>query len=209
MGGARRTDESMLLWDVAGALGEPEWRVRRAAFHSIQERVASTVPELADATGLNEDAVEKAISKLVGAGMAVVDDGGRVVGSAGLSLVPGRHRLRLGGNDFFTWCAIDALGIPAALESDALAVTSCPTCGRAIEVEVRRGRLGVDPRLRAWLPRQECCSSVIDEACPDMNLFCTDEHLEVWRRERGAPDGIALSIPEVEELGRIWWGDLA
>jgi len=42
-----------------------------------------------------------------------------------------------------------------------------------------------------------------------MNLFCSEEHLEVWRRERGAPDGIALSIPEVEELGRTWWGDLA
>lgn len=79
MGGARRIDESMLLSDAAGALAEPEWQVRRAAFHSIQERVASTVPELAGATGLDEDAVEKAISKLVGAGMAVVDDGGRVV----------------------------------------------------------------------------------------------------------------------------------
>jgi len=166
MGGARRIDESMLLSDVVGALGEPEWQVREAAFHSIQEGVASTVPELADATGLNEDAVEQAISKLVGAGMAVLDDGGRVVGSAGLSIVPGRHRLRLGGNDFFTWCAIDALGIPAALESDALAVTACPTRGRTIEVEVRQGRLGVDPRLRAWFPRQGCCSSLIDGRVP-------------------------------------------
>jgi hypothetical protein len=42
-----------------------------------------------------------------------------------------------------------------------------------------------------------------------MNLFCTEAHLEEWRRRAGDPAGMMLSLQETEELGRQWWGDLA
>ncbi|HEY3059929.1 MAG TPA: organomercurial lyase [Chloroflexota bacterium] len=38
----------------------------------------------------------------------------------GFSLVPARqHRLAMRGRQFWTWCAIDAVGIPAGLGEDA------------------------------------------------------------------------------------------
>ena len=49
---------------------------------------------------------------------------------------------------------------------------------------------------------------MIDELCPDMNLFCSEEHLEQWRRRAGARVGTVLTLKETEELGRQWWGDL-
>jgi hypothetical protein len=193
----------------AARLSETEAGVRRAAFRSILRRRAPDRSQLAGATGLDVQAVDETVASLVRQGQAVVDAAGRVVGSAGLSLVPARHRLRVGRDQFHTWCAIDAIGIPAALGADGVAITSCPTCGRSIEVEFRKGRASDDPDLRAWLPAQDCCASVVDERCPDMNLFCGTEHLEEWRRRLGDPPGKALTLRETEELGRQWWGDLA
>jgi hypothetical protein len=189
------------------SLTDAEAEVRRAAFRSIRKGRAPDAWDLAEATGLGVDAVKRTVGSLVRTGRAVVNDG-RVVGSAGLSLVPARHRLRLGEDEFHTWCAIDAVGIPAALGAHAVSRTACPACGRPIEVEFRGGRAAEDPELRAWLPRQDC-TSMVDELCPDMNLLCSEDHLEEWRRGAGAPPGVALSLQETEVLGRQWWGDLA
>ncbi|MGH2546679.1 MAG: alkylmercury lyase family protein [Actinomycetota bacterium] len=160
-------------------------------------------------TGIEPEAVKKAVDALVRKGEAVADGAGTVVASAGLSLAPTRHRLRLGQHEFHTWCAIDAIGIPAALREDAVATTGCPTCGRPIEIEFREGRAGPDPEVRAWLPVQDCCASVVDDLCPDMNLFCNSGHLDEWRRREGRRAGSALSLEDTLELGRRWWGDLA
>jgi alkylmercury lyase len=193
----------------AAGLTDAEAAVRRAAFRSIRRGVAADASELAERTGLDGRTVQEAVRSLARKGEAVVDAAGRVVGSAGLSLVPARHKLRLAEGEFHTWCAIDAVGIPAALGADALASTACPTCGRPIELELQEGRAPRDADLRAWLPRQDCCTSVVDELCPDMNLFCTEAHLEEWRHRAGDPAGVVLSLQETEELGRQWWGDLA
>lgn len=193
----------------ASRLSQTEAEVRRAAFRSIRGGWAPDATELARATGLDPSTVRDVVGSLVRKGQAVVDRDARVVGSAGLSLVPARHRLRLGRDEFHTWCAIDAVGIPAALGADAVARTACPACGQAIEVEFREGRASDNEQLRAWLPPQDCCTSVIDELCPDMNLFCSEEHLEEWRHRQGDPPGAVLTLEETEDLGRKWWGDLA
>ncbi|HXF36971.1 MAG TPA: organomercurial lyase [Actinomycetota bacterium] len=204
----------------AGALSPAEAEACRAAFRSILRGRAPGPAELARATGLPERTVREAVAGLARSGRAVVDAAGRVVGSAGLSLVPSPHRLLLGGEAFHTWCAVDAVGIPAALRADAVGIpaalradavarTACPTCGRAIEVRFREGRSSGGQGLRAWLPTRGCCTSLVDELCPDMNLFCSEEHLEEWRRGRGDPPGLALTLEEAEELGWRWWGDLA
>lgn len=208
LGVVGRVDAGRIDPGIAG-LTETEAEVRRAAFQSIREGRAPDAAELAGETGIGLEEVEDALRSLVRRGGAVVDGAGRVVGSAGLSLVPARHRLRLGENDFHTWCAIDAIGIPAALGADAVAYTACPVCGQSIEVEFRRGQAADRQELRAWLPRLDCCTSVVDELCPEMNLFCSEAHLEEWRRRAGHPFGVVLTLEETEELGWRWWGDLA
>ena len=119
-------------------LSEAEAEVRRAAFRSIRTGGAPDALELARVTGLDAATVEGAVGSLVRKGQAVVDTASRVVGSAGLSRVPARHQLRLGDDELHTWCAIDAIGIPAALGVDAVASTACPTCSRSIELEFRK-----------------------------------------------------------------------
>jgi alkylmercury lyase-like protein len=80
---------------------------------------------------------------------------------------------------------------PGGAGSGCRRETICPTCGRSIELAFLQGHAD-DRDLRAWLPSQDCCTSVIDELCPDINLFCSHEHLEEWRRRAGAPVGTVL-----------------
>ena len=58
------------------------------------------------------------------------------------------------------------------------------------------------------MPADDSCASVVDELCPQMNLFCNEEHLEAWLATAGEPAGTSLTVREVQEMGRQWWGDL-
>jgi hypothetical protein len=79
------------------------------------------------------------VEALVAAGRAEVDDDGRLVGVHGVVGRPTAHRIEHAGGVVHTWCALDANGIPAALDIDAAAVTSCPGCGAELTVVLHGG----------------------------------------------------------------------
>ena len=89
-------------------------RVREAAFGLLVAlRRSLRGDELAMASGLVS--VTPIVDSLAAAGWIDRDETGLVTGSAGLSLSHGPHSLTMDGATFRTWCAYDALGIPAAL----------------------------------------------------------------------------------------------
>ena len=143
------------------------------------------------------------LDTLVARGMAQVR-GGSLIAIDGLSVEPTQHRMRLAGVALFTWCAADAVGIPAALEDDAEIETVCPHCSKDIRISVRAGRPSADPEIVLWLPT--CAgANVVREFCPEANLFCDVGHLERWRAGRGTDDGEILRVEQVAALGRRWW----
>lgn len=73
------------------------------------------------ASDLAED--RSVIETLLRTGRVEVDDDGVLVGIHGLVTRPTRHRIDLDGGVVHTWCALDAIGIPAALGINASAVT--------------------------------------------------------------------------------------
>ncbi|MGQ0551574.1 MAG: organomercurial lyase, partial [Armatimonadota bacterium] len=114
--------------------------IRREAFRALRRGETPDATVLAERCGIPVSQIAQALDPLRSVGAVQVDDRGRVVAIGGLSTQPTRHRLVLSGTPFYTWCAIDALGIPAALEEDALVATSCQHCGRAVEIPMREGR---------------------------------------------------------------------
>src|SRR5438094_52744 len=196
-----RTDQARTLLEVAT---DEARQVRREGFRALLGGKSVTVEELSSRSGLGIDEIRLALSELESKGLARVDVAGRLVGAAGLSVVPSPHRLELDGRVFHTWCALDAVGIPAALEADARATTTCPQCGRTMEVDIRGGCPVNFPEAVIWLPSKSC-SSVADELCPDMNLFCDERHLREWSSQSGDPAGQSLSLREAADLGREWW----
>jgi hypothetical protein len=87
------------------------------------------------ATGFALEKVGALLDGLTERGLVVVEpNSGRVVGSRGLSWVPTDHRLRIRGHTLYTWCAEDAVGIPAGLGEDASIASHCHLCGAPVNV---------------------------------------------------------------------------
>ena len=153
---------------------------------------------LTESTGLSPEALDAALTELV------ADD---VVAAAGLSVAPAAHRLRLDVVDLRTWCAFDAIGIPAALGLDALASTRCPVCAAVLEVALAQGRPPADGPLFGWLPDRPC-SNVQADFCPEANLFCSRDHLDQWRVEANDPTGRVYTLAGLAARGAEVWAEM-
>lgn len=94
---------------------------------------------------------EAAVRQLATRGRAEFGDSGAVVGIHGLTLRATRHRIERDGRSHQTWCAFDAVGIPAALGIDAAAVSGCPSCQAELRVPIAAGE-PITGAAVLWLP---------------------------------------------------------
>jgi alkylmercury lyase len=181
---------------------------RRHAVESLRaEGMPAAALELVAASPSGASSAQRTLDILVQRGMALLE-GDRLVAIDGLSVQATRHRMWLGDDELFTWCALDAIGIPAALGIDAKVVTACPHCSAEIAVGIRGGVPQADDELVLWFPTSTC-THVVTHFCPDVNSFCNREHLNGWRSHRGEPEGQAVSADEAAQLGRHWWAYLS
>lgn len=103
-------------WEVSRPTAERA--LSRAAFRALVNGWAPTVAELAPMAGLSPDLLTSTLETMVAQGLATVDET-RITGIGGLSLVPAPHALEWQGRTYWTWCALDAIGIPMALGGHA------------------------------------------------------------------------------------------
>jgi alkylmercury lyase len=148
----------------------------------------------------------RVLAELVEEGRAEVDDAGRVVGVHGLTLRPTRHRFVHRGRAHFTWCAFDAVGIPAALVLDADVHTTCPACDRVIRFPVVAGRPESSDAV-LWLPAP-AVRHLLPEFCAAADLYCGVAHLQ-RRIALGRMPGDVLDLATTAERGRSGWADVA
>ena len=179
---------------------------RRHAFEHLRRSGAIAVKQVVTTSPNGAASAQGTLDEMVERGMVILE-GDDLVAIDGLSIRPTQHRMHLGDNTLFTWCAADAIGIPAALKEDGKVVTACPHCFAEIVVRIEAGVPKANEDLVLWLPTASC-SHVVTQFCPDVNFFCNREHLDGWRAQAGEPVGEALSAREVAELGRQWWGYL-
>ncbi len=113
--------------------------VRTVAFRLLLARANPIeVVELAMHSGIRLERLAGWLEELDAAGRIRRNVVGQVVGSAGLSVVPDRHQIELGGRRFWTWCAYDILGIFGALRADGRASSPSPPDGRRSQSTSRR-----------------------------------------------------------------------
>jgi alkylmercury lyase len=117
-----------------------------------------------------------------------------------------RHRIVHDGRAHWTWCAFDAIGIPAALGIDATAHTDCPVCRTPLTVALRRG-VPENHRAVLWLPGSSG-SNLMSDFCARADLYCSREHLE-QRIDLDAGRGRVVDVHEGAALGRVSWADVA
>ncbi|MEP6527195.1 MAG: organomercurial lyase [Nocardioidaceae bacterium] len=180
--------------------------VRRAAFNALWEGSAPPLSTLAAATALEVSHARGVVAQLVAAGIATIEGDlagdPLIVGADGVTVRNTPHRLVLRDRAVNTWCAFDAVGIPAAL-GDAVAQTACPTCGVALELVLRKGKPPGGSRVVGWWP-QATEGPVNESFCPTASLFCSRAHLDTWLATANAP-GEALPLTELADRGRVTW----
>lgn len=139
-------------------------RLRREAFDCLRTGRTATDALLGHAVGLAPQQVAEELSLLAEQGLIIRNAEG-IVGIYGLSLLPTAHRLCLDQQPLFTWCALDAVGIPAGLAADAEVSAQCFHCAEPVEVMLRAGHVtsASSAGLCIWLTQpQEGYSAVVD-----------------------------------------------
>jgi hypothetical protein len=129
--------------DGAGAFfasfSADERAVSRAAFRALLAGAPVPPASLAAALGLDAGRAAAAVAVLVARGTMLLDADGAVVAARGLSLIETPHALALGARRFFTFCAVDAIGIPLALAEPATVASRCHRCRTPLALEVAGG----------------------------------------------------------------------
>jgi hypothetical protein len=182
----------------------PEARIQWAAFEELRRGRAATPVALAAAVGITRPAVVELLSALASNEQVELDDLEIVIGSRGLTLTPTVHRLVLAGVPLYTWCAFDALAIPAALTADAQIDTACAECSRPLHIDVDSGEPRAEAGLVVWLPAGECHNLRAD-FCAFANLFCSSDHVDRWRSRSADPTGERLDVGAAAHLGELLW----
>ncbi len=189
--------------------GDSQALIRRIAFRLLLAQSKPIgVKQLSVATGIKSDRLSGLLDELDSAGRIRRDESGRVVGSAGLSVIPDRHQIELDGRKFWTWCAYDILGIFGALRASGRALSPSPA-GPVIELQFERGR-PVGNHAVLFRPNEElmaCCENVYEDWCPNSNLFADAEQANGWAEERGIR-GRVMDLDAASDLGTKDWADV-
>ena len=186
------------------ALGKFDLRLEGAAFRRLYAggRPAA-VEEVASDAGLAHDDARATVNEMLAQGRIRVDGDGRVVGACGLSVVPDRHELWVGERRFWTWCAMDAVGILGALAASGLVRSRSPRSGAVVEIRFTAGRPEPTPAV-IFMAERTGCVSVYDDWCSKLNLFEDAAAAAAWIESSGAT-GQPVPVPELTESVSARW----
>jgi hypothetical protein len=181
--------------------------VRGEAFRLLLAAgVPATSEDLAVAIGSSADKVARLLEELNAAGRIRRDEAGRVIGSAGLSVVADRHQIDFEGRRFWTWCAYDILGIFGALRATGTAASRSPATAAPITIRFCDGR----PEAAAvvlFRPSDSfaaSCMSIYEEWCPNSNFFEDAASARAWSASHKL-EGRVLSLEEAADLATAEW----
>ena len=117
------------------------------AFQAILDGRPAPTAELPAAAGLPPATVAAAVEHLAERGILVLEpETGEITGARGLSLAETSHRLILGGQRRYAFCAMDAVGIPVALGTAATIESECHHCQVPLRLTVKDGAVVQPPQ---------------------------------------------------------------
>lgn len=183
------------------------------------------IDKLAGSSGLSWQAALQTAAAMERFGLLLMDDRGRVTGAIGLSLQPTAHRLRVGDQQLYTWCALDALFLPAVLGRTAVVESICPGSGRPVRLEVSPDAVdnvepaeavvslvipGLTPGVPGACPPKDCGPTTPSGAesvagpegsfCTQVHFFASADAASGWLA--GHPGAALLTPGEAQRVGR-------
>ncbi|MDA8080321.1 MAG: organomercurial lyase [Actinomycetota bacterium] len=114
--------------------------INRVAFHLLRRGEAPSISEVAGILDLTIKKCQELLEAMSAKGSVTVEED-IVTGAGGLSVIPTSHQINLKDVRLYCWCALDAIGIPAALAEDAEITTVDGFRGDQIHLRFEAGHL--------------------------------------------------------------------
>jgi hypothetical protein len=135
---------------------------------------------------------------------------GQIRAAYPFSAVPTAHRVRLAsGVDVYAMCAIDALGIPAMLDTDATVTSTDPQTGDPVTVTFTRGRVAWDPRTAVvYVGQRGPGGPTLDICCRYLNFFTDTHTAAAWINAHPEVTGSLLTQAQARDLGEAIFAPL-
>jgi hypothetical protein len=176
-------------------LTRPDDTLDRACQLLFTHGAPLAVPRLAASLGHEVGVVDETVERFEKLGRIRRDSDGRIVASAGVSVVPADYELRVGSRLRWAWCAKTGLGVLGALAAGGTLRTG------DLVVEFDGGRPLPSPHAVLWPSTrfQRSCQSAAGELCATFTLFVDARAAWGWAR---ANDLDAEVITVEEATGR-------
>lgn len=119
---------------------------RDVRIHVFREAAATArvpqAPDISRALGRPEADIRAALHQLAAAKVLILaPNDGNIWAANPFCAVPSGFRVAAAGKQYWGICIWDALGIAAAIDSDAVITAPCGDCGAGMTLELRDGRL--------------------------------------------------------------------
>lgn len=177
--------------------------MRAAGFRLLlEEGRPIEVEEWAAAAGIENAALGELLESSRVEGRVQLDDDGRLLGIAGLTVEPSRHQLDIDGTIRWTWCALDAVGILGALEADGTVRSTDPRSGDPVEIPFKGGKPEGDTTL--FILGGYDGGNVIEDWCPLVNFFATRDAAEAWVEAEGLEGDIVTVAQIASDATNMW-----
>ncbi len=111
-----------------------------AGFKLLQKGSTVHVRQLALKLSWTNIRIQARLQEMAALGRCTLDSSGDLTGVMGLSVVPTGHQLQMLDKTFYTWCALDAVAIPAALEVHAIVNSSTADKKEDITLHYTQGK---------------------------------------------------------------------
>ena len=120
------------------AMSEYNQQLRQYVYeYFVETSRAPSLAQCAEAFNRTEDEVRADFRALADLSMLVLQADDEILMAEPFSGVPTTFSVKVGEQSYWANCMWDALGVAAALHTDAAVTTYCADCGDALEVVVR------------------------------------------------------------------------
>ncbi|MBT2511277.1 alkylmercury lyase family protein [Streptomyces sp. ISL-98] len=205
--------------DAAGRAGRGRLAPREGGLRAVQQAVlrhfarTGRAPEAADleeAASAHGRRAAEVLNELAAEDFLALDSGGQIRAAYPFSGVPTAHRVRFpDGVQAWSMCAIDALGVSAMLDTDAVITSSDPVTGEAITVVSANGNMTWEPATAVvYVGQGSCTGSAAEVACGALNFFTSRATARTWSTQHPDFSGGVVEQTRAEALGQAVFATL-
>lgn len=180
-----------------GELSRPDATLDRACQLLLARRAALTVHELAAQLGHQEATVIQTIEQFEKVGRIRRTPDGRIVASAGVSVIPADYEVLVGPVRCWAWCAKTGLGVLGALAAGGTLATRCLVSKEKLVVTFTVDQPAPSGYGVLWPSEQfqNSCTSAADQLCATFSLFASARAAGDWARANNL-DAEVITVDE-------------